>query len=119
VNAVKVENRDTAELAHGDRKLNIDHAIHGCSPDRYREMETLAHRKRDVDFLGVEGDAARHQGDLVESVRPACPPSDADLKARLLPGYRSAGFEPALIQGVFTPMVAGFGELYGMQVAST
>ena len=34
--------------------------------------------------------------------------------ARVLPGSRSAGFEPALMQGVFTPMVAGFAELYGI-----
>jgi hypothetical protein len=82
-------------------------------------VKALAHRKCDVDFLRVEGDAARHEGDLVESVRPACSPPDADLEARLLPGYRSAGFEPALIQGVLTPMVAGFGELYGTLVVST
>jgi hypothetical protein len=82
-------------------------------------MKAVAHRKGDVDLIGVEGDAAWHQGDFVESIRPACPPSDADLEARLLPGYRSAGFEPALIQGVFTPMVAGFAELYGMPVVST
>jgi hypothetical protein len=82
-------------------------------------VKALAHRKRDVDFLRVEGDATRDEGDLVESVRPASPPPDADLKARLLPGYCSAGFEPALIQGVLTPMVAGFAELYGTSVVST
>lgn len=37
--------------------------------------------------------------------------------ARVLPGNRSAGFEPALMQGVFTPMVAGFAELYGIEGA--
>jgi hypothetical protein len=79
----------------------------------------VAHRKRDVDLVGIERDAARDERDLVESVSPACPPADADLEARLIPGYCSAGFEPALIQGVLTPMAAGFGELYGMQVTST
>jgi hypothetical protein len=82
-------------------------------------VKAVAHRKGDVDLIGVQGDAARHEGDLVESIRPASPPPDADLQARLLPGYCSAGFEPALIQAVFTPMVAGFGELYGMPVMST
>jgi hypothetical protein len=119
VNPVEVEDGDSAELAHGDGELHVDHAVHGRTPDRDREVEAVAHRKRDVDFLGVEGDAARHKCDFVESVGAARPPPDADLEARLLPGYCSAGFEPALIQAVFTPMVAGFGELYGMQVTST
>jgi hypothetical protein len=79
----------------------------------------LAHQERDVDLVGIEGDAARDEGNLVEPVRAARPPADPYLEARLLPGNRSAGFEPALMQGVFTPMVAGFAELYGMQIAST
>ena len=74
----------------------------------------LAHRKGDVDLVGVERHAAGDERDLVESVSAACPPADADLEARLIPGNCAAGFEPALIQGAFTPMAAGFGELYGM-----
>jgi hypothetical protein len=75
-------------------------------------VEAVAHREGDVDLLGVEGDAAGDESDFVESVSPAGSPADPDLKARLLPGVRSAGFQPALIQGVLTPMVAGFDELY-------
>src|SRR5258706_15694437 len=89
--------------------------VHRSAPDWNREVEA-AHRKGDVDLFGIQRDAARHEGDLIETVRPAGPPPDADLKARLLPGYRSAGFEPALIQGGLTPMGGGVAELYGNRV---
>jgi hypothetical protein len=79
----------------------------------------IAHRKGDVDFVRIESDAARDERNFVESISAACPPADPYLEARLLPGSCSAGFEPALMQGVFTPMVAGFAELYGMPVTST
>jgi hypothetical protein len=78
----------------------------------------VAHRKRDVDFVGIQSHAAGDERDLVESIGAASPPADPYLEARLLPGNYSAGFDPALIQGVFTPMVAGFGRLYGMPVMS-
>jgi hypothetical protein len=74
----------------------------------------VAHRKGDVDLVRVERYTAGDERDLVESVSAACPSADADLEARLIPGNCAAGFEPALIQGAFTPMAAGFGELYGM-----
>jgi hypothetical protein len=119
VDAVEVQHCDPTELPHRDGEVDVDHAIHGRSPDWDREFEVVAHRKRDVDFFGIESDAARDKRDLVESVRAASPPADPYLEARLLPGCNSAGFEPALIQGVFTPMVAGFGRLYGMLVLST
>jgi hypothetical protein len=118
VNAIEVEDRDSPELSHGDREVDVDDAVHGRAPDRQREFEAVAHRKGDVDLFGIERDAARNEGDLVESVSAARPPADPYLEARLLPGNHSAGFESALIQGVFTPMVAGFHELYGMPVAS-
>jgi hypothetical protein len=79
----------------------------------------MAHRKGDVDLVGIERDAAGDERYFVEAVCAARPPADPDLEARLLPGSRSAGFDPALMQGVFTPMVAGFAELYGIQVTST
>jgi hypothetical protein len=119
VHTVEVQNRNPTELSHRDGEIDIDHAVHGCAPDGNREVEAIAHRKSDVDLFGVEGDSARHKRNLVESVSAPGPPSDADLEARLLPGNCSAGFEPALIQAVFTPMVAGFGRLYGMPAAST
>jgi hypothetical protein len=118
VHPIQVQDRDSAELSHRDREVDIDHAIHGGAPDWQRELEAIAKRKGDVDLVGIERDPAWHQGDLVESIRPAGPPTDSYLEARLLPGNHSAGFEPALIQGVFTPMVAGFAELYGMAVTS-
>ena len=74
-----------------------------------------AHGKRDVDLFWIEGHATRHERNLVEAVRAPGAPPDSDFEipnlARLLPGVRAAGCKPALIQGVFTPMVAGFVEL--------
>jgi hypothetical protein len=119
MDSVQVQDRDAAELSHRDGEVDVDHAVHRRSPDWYRELEAIAHRKRDVDFFWIEGDSAGDEGDLVESIRTARPPADPDLEARLLPGCDAAGFEPALIQGVFTPMVAGFGRLYGIPVMST
>jgi len=77
----------------------------------------LAHRKRDVDLVGVERDATGYERDLVETVRAPRAPPDPDLEARLLPGKRLTGCEPTLIQGVLTPMAAGCNELYEMQAA--
>ena len=108
VDAVEVEHGDSAELAHRDRELDVHDAVHGGAPDRQRQLEMLAHREGDVDLVGVERDAAGDQRDLVESISAARPPADAYLQARLLPGSRFRGFRPALIQGVFTPMAAGF-----------
>jgi len=71
----------------------------------------LAHRERDVDLVGVERDAAGYERDLVETVGASRAPPDPDFEARLLPGKRFAGCEPALIQGVLTPMAAGGAEL--------
>src|SRR5258708_871916 len=116
---VQVEDGDPAQLSHRDRELDVDHSIHGRAPDGKWELEAVAHRKRDVDLVGIERDAARDERYFVEAICAARAPADPDLEARLLPGSRSAGFEPALMQGVFTPMVAGFAELYGMSVTST
>ena len=114
VHAVEVEDCDAAELAHRDRELDIDHSVHGRSPERELELETIAHREGDVDLVGVERDAARHECDLVESIGATRVPPDADLKARLLPGKNLSGCDRALLQGVFTPMRRGCHELYGM-----
>ncbi len=119
MDSIEVQDRDAAELSHRDGEVNVDHPVHRRSPDWNRELEAVAHRKGDVDFFRIEGDTARDEGDLVESIRATGPPADSYLEARLLPGCNSAGFEPALIQGVFTPMVAGFGRLYGIPVMST
>ncbi|HKC18961.1 MAG TPA: hypothetical protein VKE27_04955, partial [Candidatus Dormibacteraeota bacterium] len=67
----------------------------------------------DVDFVGVEGHATRHQRDLVEAVRAPRAPPDADLQPVLLPRNFCAGLDSTRCQGVLTPMIeAGFGELY-------
>jgi hypothetical protein len=77
----------------------------------------FAHRKRDVDLVWVERDATGYERDLVETVSAPRAPPDPDLEARLLPGKRLTGCEPALIQGVLTPMAAGCNELYEMPAA--
>jgi hypothetical protein len=74
-------------------------------------MEAIAHRKRDVDLVGIERDATGDQRDLIETISASCATPDPDLQARLLPGNRFTGCEPALIQGVLTPMAVGCAEL--------
>jgi len=66
-------------------------------------METIAHRKCDVDLVGVQRHATWNQRDFVESIRAARPAADPDLEAGLLRGNLFAGLRPALIQGVFAP----------------
>src|SRR5487761_1083880 len=112
VDSVKVQDGDPAELAHGDGKFDVDDAIHGGTPDLDRKLEPVTQRERDVDFVRVESHATGHQRHLVETVGAARVAPDAKLKARLLPGSHSAGCEPTLIQGVLTPMAAGFSKLY-------
>jgi hypothetical protein len=46
----------------------------------------FAHRKRDVDLVWIERDAAGYERDLVETVRAPRAPPDPDLEAKLLPG---------------------------------
>src|SRR5216683_7312224 len=119
VYAVEVQHCDRAELSHRDREVDVDHTVHGRAPDGEGKLEAVAHRKGDVDLVGIQRDAAGDQRYFVEPISASRPPADPNLKARLLPGNRSAGFEPALMQGVFTPMVAGFAELYGMPMTQT
>src|SRR5438874_13425031 len=111
VHAVEVQHRDPAELAHRDREIDIDDPVHGRTPERQRELEALAHREGDVDLVGIERYAPRDERNLVESVSPPRAASHPDLEARLLPGNFFSGLQPALIQGVFTPMNgAGFAD---------
>jgi hypothetical protein len=42
-------------------------------------MEPLAHRKGDVDLVGVERDAARDEGDLVEPISAPSAAPDPDF----------------------------------------
>ena len=101
-----------SQLAHRDGEVDVDHTVHGRTPEREREGEPLAHRKSDVDFVWIERYATRHQRDFVEAIRAAGTAPDPDLEASLLPGSCFSGFDPALIQGVFTPLEwGGFGEL--------
>ncbi len=107
VNSVEVEDRHRAELTHLDCEVDVDHAIHRGAPEREGQMEVLAHRESDVDLFGVECYAPGHERHFVESVRAARSPANPDLEARLLPGKCFTGFDLALFQGVFTPMVGG------------
>src|SRR5467141_1787706 len=103
VDAVEVEHRNSAKLAHRDRELDVDDAVHRGTPERKWKRETVTHRKRYVDLVGVERHAARHERDFVEPVSATRAPPDPDLEARLLPGNLFSGLQSALIQGVFTP----------------
>src|SRR5437667_10062157 len=80
MDAVEVEDSDTAELAHRDREIDVDHAIHRRTPKGQLQSEPLDHRKRDVDLVRIQSHTARDESDLVESVRAARPPSDPDLE---------------------------------------
>ena len=112
VHAVEIEDGHASQLAHRDGEVDVDHTVHGRTPEREREGEPLAHRKSDVDFVWIERYATRHQRDFVEAIRAAGTAPDPDLEAGLLPGSCFSGFHPALIQGVFTPLEwGGFGEL--------
>ena len=112
VHAVEVEHRHSAQLAHRDREIDVDDTVHRRTPKRKRKTEALAHREGDVDLVGIARHAARHESDLVEAIRAPRPPPNPYLEARLLPGNCFSGFDPALIQGVFTPLEwGGFGEL--------
>ena len=104
MHAIEVEHGDSAELAHRDCEVDVDHAIHRRTPEGKRKREAIAHRKRDVDLVGIERHATGHKCDLIEAIRPARAPPDPDLEARLLPGNRFSGLDPALVQGVFTPL---------------
>ena len=119
MDAVEVEDRNPAELAHRDRKFDVDDPVHRRSPYGDVQPKAIAHRKRDVDLVGIERDTTGYQRDLVETVGASRAPPDPDLEARLLPGHRVTGCEPALIQAVFTPMAAGFDELYEISCLPT
>ena len=80
MHAVEVEDRDPAELAHRDREVDVDDAIHGRAPEGQRQGEAIAHRECDLYFVGIERHAAGHEGDLVEPIRAAGPPADPDLE---------------------------------------
>src|SRR5207248_11355373 len=83
----------------------------GRASESEREVEAMSDRERDVDVVGIQGAAARDESDLVETVCAARSPPDPYLQARLLPGNLLSGFDPALIQGVFTPLNgAGFAD---------
>ena len=55
-----------------------DDAVHGRAHQGQLEAEGVD-LPRDVDVLRVAGAAARHDGDVVEPVRPAARLADADL----------------------------------------
>src|SRR6202521_973858 len=116
VDAVEIQDRQAAEPAHRDCELDVDHAVHRRTPDRDGKPEALSQREGDVDLIRIQRDATGDKRDLVETVRASRVSPDSYLEARLLPGNHSAGCEPTLIQGVFTPMAAGFSKLYEKQV---
>src|SRR5581483_5787500 len=86
VDSVEVQHRDAAELAHGDRELDVDHAVHRRTPEGKLELElfAIAQREGDVDLVRVERHAARDEGDLVEAIGAARAPANAYLESELL-----------------------------------
>ena len=71
----QVEDREAAQLAHRDRKLHVDDAIHGAGQDRDLQLDRVRVPPRDpkrrVDFIRINGNASRHESDLVEPVSHA------------------------------------------------
>ena len=76
--ALEVEHADAAEPADLDRRRRADDAVHGRGHERQLEAEGVD-LPGDVDVLGVAGAPARHDGDVVEPVRPPPGLADADL----------------------------------------
>src|SRR5260370_3312181 len=85
MDTVEVEDRDSAELAHRDRKFDVDDPVHRRSPYGDVQPKAIAHRKRDLDLVVVERNTAGHQRDLVATLRASRAPPDPDLEPRLLP----------------------------------
>ncbi len=76
LHAFEIEDGEPAKFSHGDGELHIDHAVHRAGEDRDFEFQRLRLPAReapgDVDFVGVNCDAARDQSDLVEAIGHAC-----------------------------------------------
>src|SRR6185436_8259729 len=75
LDAFEVDDAQAAEFAHLDAELHIGYAVHGAGEDRNGELDLAAVRLGDqeagVHLGGVDGDLARHEGDLIESISDA------------------------------------------------
>jgi hypothetical protein len=79
--ALEVEYADAAEAADGDGRGGADDAVHGGGHEG--QVETVGiDLPGDVDVLGVACAAARHDGDVVEAVRPTTALAQPDLDLR-------------------------------------
>src|SRR5262249_16645130 len=80
-------------------------AVHGRGPERQRQRE-IAELEGDANLVGVDGDPARHEGHLVETVRTPSPPSHDYLKTGGgLSGQRLDGCACSL-GGVCAPIIS-------------
>ena len=83
LNAVEVENRQTARLAHLERERGVDRAIERGGQNR--NLKTMpAQLPGDIDIAGVDDERSRHQRDLIEPIgatRPLVSP-DNDFQGR-------------------------------------
>src|SRR5437763_15382599 len=68
--ALEIEHGGASEASHLDRQLGPDHAVHGGGDDRYAVL-VATQLPGDVDLIGIDGESARHERDIVETVR--CP----------------------------------------------
>src|SRR5260370_1707738 len=51
VDAIEIQNRDAAELAHRYGEFDVDDSVHGRAPNRNGQTETLAHHKPGDELL--------------------------------------------------------------------
>src|SRR5260370_33071619 len=112
MDAVEVEDRDSAELAHRDRKFDVDDPVHRRSPYGDVQPKAIAHRNRDVDLVGIERDTTGYQRDLVKTEGASRAPHDPVLEPRQLPAPRVTACKPAMIQARFTQLAARIDEMY-------
>src|SRR5215510_13655301 len=66
--AFQIEHGEAAEAAHLDGELGADHAVHGRGDDG--DLEAVATElPGNVDLVGIDGERAGNQRDVVEAVR--------------------------------------------------
>src|SRR5205823_8439736 len=75
--AFEIQNSETAVAPHLGGELGTHDAVHGGRDDGQR-VAVAAELPGDVDFVGVDGQAARNERDIVEAVRSPglAPPTD-------------------------------------------
>ena len=68
--AFEVQHGEAAQASHLDGQARAHHAVHGGGDDRSAVL-VATQLPGDVDLIGIDGESARHERDIVETVR--CP----------------------------------------------